>query len=352
MIIDKSNRIEWPDTIKGIAITIVVFGHAIIPELAMKNTTLYCIYLFINAINMPIFFFISGYLNKKKGNITKAKLKNRITSLLKWYVGYSIFVYLIYVFFKSVYNVGFISSILADKPITFKSLLIGMVDNRLNLSNHLWFLYVLIILNIIRYLVLKINLGRKMDLAIAIISGILSTILFHYHLIDELVWKIMTYYLFFVFGEYYLYFKNYFEYKYILYKYNKILFCIITIFYLTVCRELDGDKMRIIYVSVRTIIGALSIPIYFEIYTFIKNNIPKLNNIYREIGINSIYIYIIHQPFIVPGTVKIIGLFLKNSALQIILAFIIGMVISLAFAMLMNVAKKIYTVVKNLIFYL
>lgn len=337
---NKSNRIEWPDSIKGMAIIIVVFGHTLTPEICMNSTILYSMYLFINAINMPIFFFISGFLNGIKEKITWCNLRKKILNLSKWYIGYSAFVYFVYAFCEYIPTLRPIYSILGKKHITITSFFMGVLYNKLNLDNHLWFLYVLIILNFIRYLVRKLKIKRKLDLIIALVSGVLSIILFHFYIIDELVWKIMFYYMYFVLGEHYTYLKNKNNDKNRSNKNTIVLFFIFTLFYLTVCRTLDGNKMRILYVSIRSIIGTLSIPLYFNLYSYIKLHHSRLNNIFINFGKNSVYTYIIHQPFIVPGAVKVISLITSNSIIQITVGFIIGMIVSILFANIMIIIKN------------
>lgn len=51
----ESNRIEWIDRCKSLAIYLVIFGH-----FCLNNKYVY-------AFHMPLFFFLSGYvLNEKK----------------------------------------------------------------------------------------------------------------------------------------------------------------------------------------------------------------------------------------------------------------------------------------------
>ncbi len=53
-------RIEWIDTAKGIGIVLVVVGHTSFVPKAMINL--------IFAFHMPLFFFLSGCVYKKKSN--------------------------------------------------------------------------------------------------------------------------------------------------------------------------------------------------------------------------------------------------------------------------------------------
>lgn len=55
-----NRRIVWVDAVRGIGIMLVVLGHMAIPHLAK---------LFIYSFHMPLFFFISGYLNKRSFSV-------------------------------------------------------------------------------------------------------------------------------------------------------------------------------------------------------------------------------------------------------------------------------------------
>ena len=63
---ESVNRVCWVDTLKGLLIVLVVFGHAItnyssIAESAQWNRICDAIYVF----HMPAFFFVSGYLQSR-----------------------------------------------------------------------------------------------------------------------------------------------------------------------------------------------------------------------------------------------------------------------------------------------
>ncbi|MBM7661608.1 fucose 4-O-acetylase-like acetyltransferase [Bacillus mesophilus] len=67
------NRLKWMDIAKGIGIILVVLGHSI-PQIA----------IYIYWFHMPLFFFLSGYLHKQKGDFVSKK----VASLLVPYVVY------------------------------------------------------------------------------------------------------------------------------------------------------------------------------------------------------------------------------------------------------------------------
>lgn len=80
-----SNRINWIDWAKCIAITMVVLGH--IPQEGGAFLPFY-----ICTFHIPLFFFISGYLTKTRHN-TKEELKKCKHSLIIPYILYNIIFY-------------------------------------------------------------------------------------------------------------------------------------------------------------------------------------------------------------------------------------------------------------------
>lgn len=86
------HRIKWIDTWKGIAIILVVLGHTI-------DSTAKYIFWF----HMPLFFFISGYLYKKKSNYSDF-FKKKFLYLIIPYVSFLIF-FTILVYFPSIVSI-------------------------------------------------------------------------------------------------------------------------------------------------------------------------------------------------------------------------------------------------------
>ena len=96
----KKQRIEYFDLLKGIAIFMVVMGHAL--TMCVRGLDAAFLFKLIGQVHMPVFFFISGYLtykaNADKQFITPG-LKKRfiqliipflvITPLWVWYFPHS-----------------------------------------------------------------------------------------------------------------------------------------------------------------------------------------------------------------------------------------------------------------------
>lgn len=82
----SSKRIEWIDNIKGLGIILIVWGH-LYPTLWIKK--------WLYSFHLPLFFFISGYLRKKRSvketAVSKAKsllLPYMITAILSFPIGF------------------------------------------------------------------------------------------------------------------------------------------------------------------------------------------------------------------------------------------------------------------------
>ena len=59
----KKQRIEYFDLLKGIAIFMVVMGHAL--TMCVRGLDAAFLFKLIGQVHMPVFFFISGYLTYK-----------------------------------------------------------------------------------------------------------------------------------------------------------------------------------------------------------------------------------------------------------------------------------------------
>lgn len=86
-------RLEWIDLAKGIGIILMVIGHMPSIPSAVHN--------WIFSFHMPLFFFLSGYMFKKKK--VKVCFRNSIRKYLEPYFIYSVlFIIVDYIFFKDI----------------------------------------------------------------------------------------------------------------------------------------------------------------------------------------------------------------------------------------------------------
>ena len=59
-----TNRIKFIDIARGLGIILVVFGHAIVPEIRNTSNIFMNIYKYIYIFHMPLFFYVSGVFAK------------------------------------------------------------------------------------------------------------------------------------------------------------------------------------------------------------------------------------------------------------------------------------------------
>ncbi len=159
------NRINWIDWAKFVAITMVVFGH--IPEKPESTLLLY-----VGAFHMPLFFFISGYLTKRRTD-TLDNFKRLWHSLVIPYFLYNIVFYpywLIRFILENkeditIYNIAF-------KP--FMGILLGQADTQFSssVSGVTWFLVALLFMKVIINLCNRSKYNIQLMLIVCIIGVI------------------------------------------------------------------------------------------------------------------------------------------------------------------------------------
>ena len=76
----QSNRLEWLDIAKGIAIILMVIGHSSIPQIGSN---------FIFAFHMPLFFIASGWVSNYQKSSFKRFIEKKWSSLLIPFFYYS-----------------------------------------------------------------------------------------------------------------------------------------------------------------------------------------------------------------------------------------------------------------------
>lgn len=138
----KRERISWIDSAKGLGIILVVLGHNIPPEPAVS---------LIYAFHMPLFFFLSGYLeNPDKYSTIDKLLFAKLKRLIMPYFLFNIMTYSYWLFIDHpVYNYDNVI-----KPII--GIFYGVGSNRWLLHNSaLWFLPCLFMIEFFFYLIHK-----------------------------------------------------------------------------------------------------------------------------------------------------------------------------------------------------
>jgi fucose 4-O-acetylase-like acetyltransferase len=170
--IDSTTRNGAVDILRGIAIILVVLGHANRGAIADRLSGVADLRLFdwlIYAVHMPIFFYLAGFytLVSLRRHSEIRFLKSRVSGVIVPYILWSL------LYFISSYSIGLIAKI--NKPILVSDLINIYYDP----INVLWFLYALLMLQIIAIF------ARFFPMAALIISIALDALLLFTNMLDR-----------------------------------------------------------------------------------------------------------------------------------------------------------------------
>lgn len=138
------NRIEWLDIAKGIGIVLVVLGHIYTNNI---------VYNWFYSFHMPLFFFVSGYVYKKKRLLDD--LIRRVQTILVPYFSFGILELTYWQFIERRFRTSNLS---------FGEAIIGLLCGQyetLDFNVHLWFLPCFFV-SVILYNMLNNFGGKKM----------------------------------------------------------------------------------------------------------------------------------------------------------------------------------------------
>ncbi|PAD22651.1 acyltransferase family protein [Terribacillus saccharophilus] len=181
-------RIAWIDTAKGIGILLVVFGHVWRglndSTIKINSTTYEIIDRFVYGFHMPLFFFLSGlflisWVNK---NSYRYGLTAKALALLVPYLVWSL----------AQGAVNIVLSSFTNNALTLSELIYNMFINPIA---QFWFVYVLFLLFVISYPLIRMTSNIWQVAGLALILFILSPFL-DFWVLD----KIFTNYIFFTLG--------------------------------------------------------------------------------------------------------------------------------------------------------
>lgn len=164
---DIKQNYDWADAAKGIGIILVVLGHAI--EYCKSaggylSSGWQVIYECLGAFHMPLFFFISAFLQRRKEQYQPHCYENkqllvRISGLLIPYVVFS------FVFWLS----KVLMSASVNNAVTITDLLLIIVYP----LSTLWFLYALIVFTLLRALVYRTKISSITVFGVCVFASIL-----------------------------------------------------------------------------------------------------------------------------------------------------------------------------------
>lgn len=304
-----SSRIKFIDLARGIGIILVVFGHAIVPEIRNSNSIFMNIYKYIYIFHMPLFFFISGYvfeINKGRYSDIKLFIKKKAKSLLLPYISFSI---ISYVVIALCLNINGLKDILINAGYKVgnigESIYQILLCNN-NIDKHIWFIYALFFVMLFNIFIKnKSNIYGVVIICIWIIIQLFGLNKYIPATGEQIIKGII----FFIIGRNSINILEKIRNNIGLNIFSFILFvigCLLLVNYSSYISTLFKILLNII-TPLLGIIFIMFVSTLLELHTKkISSMIIKINKYVYEI-------YLMHQPFIVSGTA---GIILKYLNLQ------------------------------------
>lgn len=290
------------DKLTGVCITLVVFGHLLLPQ--FEHLSHYVVIReFIYKFHMPLFMFLSGFLIalslKSKGEKFDYLnyIKGKITKFLPPYVLFStIFTLVEFLVKKKSFN---------DLSL---DLLYTYILPAKSPAGFLWYIYVLFLFYISIPFLLKLLKGQVIFL---VIFGILFQFVNH-HITDVLCLKLYSYYFFFVsIGV--LVYQNIDKYYFLL---DKLGWFFIFLFIVLVAFDLNYDLIT------KFQLGLVSIPSFHFLARRFDNFLP---NFIVTLGKSSFYIYLMNTLFIGGVSLVMIKFNIPFNYVTLFFLFLIGL---------------------------
>lgn len=328
MMDKKTNKIEFIDWSKGIAIFLVVLGHALkcLPE--PMNHVVKRIISLIYLVHMPLFFIIAGMLfslNEKKYKAIgfEPLLRKKSRLYLVPYVSFSILLYIMVEVGGQIQSLQSIINRIAD-PMSLQEFIFSLVTYQNHMDGHLWFSYVMFVVLMVALLLINIQ-----DKYILIELYILYVFTFYFTL-PEVVWKSMRYLFLFYIGK--LIYRTWYKLKKAKLIYYISAFVVTDGIYL-ILRATGNPVMGF----VKPFAEVTSSCIILIILSRLKNN--RMTDFFDRLGKESYAIYLFHQPYIVPPIMALLG---KNGYMYIV-AIVISTVLGIVVPIVINdriIAKR------------
>lgn len=313
-----TNRLNWPDTLKGVAIVLVVLYHSLFSvEYLFKsieqNEVYYFIHDFISWIHIPLFFFVSGFfLEKSLDKGFRNSIKNKFKSL-----------YLPYLIWSFIFGIFYL--ILSSMP--------GLITNQLSTNEFLlsplkpftflWFLYALFFSSTL-FLGLKKVLKSSQVFVISLILLFLSP----YIAFLPFNAGVSANFIYLVLGS--IIFKK-------IQNSNlhsmKAVFILLAVNFISINSILNFFHFEEIFsndvlLTVLTIIiKAVGILSGILAITFLCITLEKKDKIFSYLGRNSLYIYLLHPIFVVASRFIEIKIFDMNNLVLLIATMAISGII-------------------------
>jgi fucose 4-O-acetylase-like acetyltransferase len=290
-----NKRIELFDFMRGIAIILVVLYHIIlrIQEKLGLPGFLSEVITICDYIQMPIFFFISGFFSRKEIEVTKAEygryFKRKVNRLLLPYISscclIALFDLLLVTYYPNVLSTNF----------TFHSWFANFLRGSGEYVNQYWYLYILFVISMIFPLLKKVysKLNKSLTLIILFIISTALISLESFYFVSYI--KVAYYFVFFYLGSIFEVNVQYMRRNIYWTLFLILAFFVSNIFF----------NSLYIKTSIGVLISISGIYLLFLVSGFILKNINESK--ITTIGVKSMSIYLFHTPFFVVPTILILS---------------------------------------------
>ena len=279
-----SKRIEWIDIAKGIGIILVVLGHCLRDDMRINSSFIDFLYQLIYSFHMGLFFSISGYLygSKRKQN-SKNYLRMQLKKLIIPWLVYSAIIYIIVMFVNFIPQISNMLKGSSLELIELKDYFIDMFAANNPYSFHLWYIYVLFIVELLYFCYNFLFKNKYKNIILILICGLLS-----YKITNSFSNLLLFNMIYYIIGVIYSKIKRNIKPYVIIFGviYNSVFI----IFYDYI------QQFDILFIILKYIKILLSTPIIFLSILEISK-IIKENKMLEYLGKNSYNVYLIHQPF-------------------------------------------------------
>lgn len=309
------------DFLKGIGIVFVVLGHCFTSAIVEKYPTIEMCKLIIYTFHMPLFFIVSGYLQGLKPYKLK-KLKkislHQTRKLLLPYLVWSILLYVFY-FFINKLSVGTIPEDITLNP--FK-LLLNIFTYKVVTGNVLWFVYILFLISVVSYFIHCLISRKSVSVMFVILVAAIGFIANSY--MQEDLFIIKRFAVMWIYYEIGVFIGKYV--KDVSFKaswYLNLGFAALYVLLFIGFVNIGGTCGMIL-----NILCALTAVFIF--YSLSKYNNSWAYRILSYIGKRTLYIYYLHNPYIVLILITALTSFTEiNVIFTITISFALGCIIPL-----------------------
>ncbi len=344
---NSKNRVQWIDICKGIGIILVIIGHSPRDIMREKFFLIDFIFNYIYLFHMPLFFILSGLSYRlfkyNKDNTLKEKysMKQFIVSKFKsLFIPWIMYTLLVFIAIFILNQLPVFGELITNTSLKIEPFFYYIKESLLmnnKYSFHLWFIYVLFIVQIIYNIVDNIFCDRKY------INLFILFILFFSFFIDmniRLLPAIMHCLYYFCIGVIIGNYLNKFNYL----KKEVVLFVILSLItFFTSFLRIDHQN----YAFLLNVYNVIFCPLMcISIIVLFKNKYEsekqKKMKLLSYLGINSYNIYLLHQPIVAffgEILVKKLGLSLISCLFIMIFCICISIVIPLVTLKIIKLLK-------------